>query len=162
MSLWECQNCGLHNYLVENQCKSCFCYQSQNQIIGHANTIQIIKKQKKIEYYQYRSPLDMIPKRPLIVYGYIRKYKSFYPKEIMEMVYNFCFIKILNYQIKTTGNNYYETLTTMKTYQKQIKNVINGNENIYILFRDSTYEGCGYNYYGQLGINTDNKKITTF
>eukprot|EP01084_Bolivina_argentea_P075923 137587_1 len=119
-----------------------------------------------------QSPLDMIANRALIskltVDGYIRKCKEFYPNEIIKIIYNFYFIKILNYKIKGIGENYYgqqgidnyqnvKTLTTVKTYQKQIKNIINGNRNIYILFTDSTYECCGYNYDGQLGINMDSK-----
>eukprot|EP01084_Bolivina_argentea_P043299 79784_1 len=130
------------------------------------------------EYYKYQSPLDIIGKRQLIVYGYIQKYNPFYPKEIIQIIYNFYFIKISNYKIKGIGNNRYgqqgigkrltssktfqKTLTTSKTFQKQIKNIINGNGNIYILFTDSTYECCGYNEYGQLGINTRSNKINTF
>eukprot|EP01084_Bolivina_argentea_P070754 128660_1 len=113
------------------------------------------KPQKKYEYYkcqspsdhviigtdqnkihtsitQYQSSLDVILKIPLIVYGYIRKYKQFYPKEIIQIIYNFYFI-IINYQIKTIGSNvkgqqgignykYVKTLTTVKTYQKSIQN----------------------------------------
>ncbi len=56
-----------------------------------------------------QSPLDMIPNRVLIseltVDGYIRKCKEFYPKEIIKIIYNFYFIKILNYKIKTIGYN---------------------------------------------------------
>eukprot|EP01084_Bolivina_argentea_P070753 128659_1 len=154
------------------------------------------KPQKKYEYYkcqspsdhviigtdqnkihtsitQYQSSLDVILKIPLIVYGYIRKYKQFYPKEIIQIIYKFYFIKILNYKIKGIGNNQYgqqgignrkniQTLTTSKTYQKQIKNIINGYQSIYILFTDSTYECCGNNIYGQLGINMYSHEINTF
>ncbi len=85
-------------------------------------------------------------------------------QEIIKIIYNFYFIKILNYKIKGIGNNRYgqqgignyedvTTLTTIKTFQKQIKNIINGCGNIYILFTDSTYECCGYNEYGQLFFN---------
>eukprot|EP01084_Bolivina_argentea_P010966 20485_1 len=123
-----------------------------------------------------QSPLDIILKKPLIaeltVYGYIRRYNQFYLKQIIQIIYNFYFIKILNYKIKGIGYNYYgqqgignykdvETLTTIKRYQKQIKNIINGYGNIYILFTDSTYECCGYNWYGQLGINVNSKQMAT-
>eukprot|EP01084_Bolivina_argentea_P066515 121246_1 len=119
----------------------------------------------------------MIPKRPLIaeltVHGYIRKCKALYPMEIIKMIYNFYFIKILNYEMKTIGDNRWgqqgignyqdvKTLKTVKTYHKKIKKIINGNRNIYILFTDSTYECCGNNEYGQLGINMDSDKINTF
>eukprot|EP01084_Bolivina_argentea_P163105 283796_1 len=132
------------------------CLQSQEEIDPHTKATQTVKKQNKYEYYKYQSPLDIIRKRPLIVYGYIRKQNSFYPKEIIKMIYNFCFIKILNYTIKTIGFNccgqqgigHYgdvKTLTTAKTYQKQIKNIVNGDSNVYIVFTDFTYECCGYN-----------------
>eukprot|EP01084_Bolivina_argentea_P249655 418026_1 len=125
---------------------------------------------------KHQSPLDMILKRSLIaeltVYGYIRKYKQFYLKEIIQIIYNFYLIKILNYTIKGIGNNQYgqqgignyedvKTLTTIKTFQKQIKNIINGYRNIYILFTDSTYECCGDNREGQLGINMNSDTINT-
>eukprot|EP01084_Bolivina_argentea_P010967 20488_1 len=105
-----------------------------------------------------QSPLDIILKKPLIaeltVYGYIRRYNQFYLKQIIQIIYNFYFIKILNYTIKGIGCNNsgqlgigtYEhvlTLTTVKTYQKQIKNIVNGWRNVYILFTDYTYEFCG-------------------
>eukprot|EP01084_Bolivina_argentea_P174095 301563_1 len=94
MSLWECKHCGLYNHPIKNQCKACF-FKSQNKIV---------KKQKR-----YESSLDVILKRPLIaeltVYGYIRKYEQFYINEIINMIYNFYFIKILNYKIQTIGNN---------------------------------------------------------
>eukprot|EP01084_Bolivina_argentea_P010969 20490_1 len=123
-----------------------------------------------------QSPLDIILKKPLIaeltVYGYIRRYNQFYLKQIIQIIYNFYFIKILNYELKTIGDNRWgqqgignykdvKTLTTVKTYQKKIKKIINGNGNIYILFTDSTYECCGYNWYGQLGINMDNYETNT-
>eukprot|EP01084_Bolivina_argentea_P066511 121240_1 len=118
----------------------------------------------------------MIPKRPLIaeltVHGYIRKCKALYPMEIIKMIYNFYFITIFSYKIKTIGRYDYgpgigndedvETLKTLRTHQKPIKNIINGYGNIYILFTDSTYECCGNNWYGQLGINTDSKQMNTF
>eukprot|EP01084_Bolivina_argentea_P282909 484387_1 len=110
-------------------------------------------------------PLDILPNRALIseltVHGYIRKCKEFYPNEIIKIIYNFYFIKILNYKIKGIGRNQYgqqEIWTTVKTYQKQIKKIINGHQNIYILFTDSTYECCGNNSCGQLGINMDSGK----
>eukprot|EP01084_Bolivina_argentea_P163104 283795_1 len=150
------------------------CLQSQEEIDPHTKATQTVKKQNKYEYYKYQSPLDIIRKRPLIVYGYIRKQNSFYPKEIIKMIYNFYFMKISSYKIKTIGDNdngqqgtgyanvtSVTTLTTVKMYQKQIKNIINGDGNIYILFTDSTYECCGNNEYGQLGINMDSDKITT-
>eukprot|EP01084_Bolivina_argentea_P282907 484384_1 len=129
MSLWECKHCGLYNYPVEKQCKACFYYQY--------NRIEIIKKQNKYEYY-YQRPLDMIPKRPLIaeltVYGYIRIHKYFCPNEIIKMIYNFYFITIFSYKIKTNGRYDYgqgigndedvETLKTLRTHQKPIKNII--------------------------------------
>eukprot|EP01084_Bolivina_argentea_P198740 340224_1 len=113
-----------------------------------------------------KSPLDTIRQRPLIVHGYVRKYKPFCPKEIIQIICNFYFMKILSYQIKTIGCNHYgqqgignyggvKTLKTVNTYKKQIKNIINGWGNIYILFTDSTYECCGWNEDGQLGINMD-------
>eukprot|EP01084_Bolivina_argentea_P163108 283801_1 len=119
-----------------------------------------------MNHRQYQSPLDIIRKRPLIFYGYIRKQKQFYPTEIIQIIYNFYFIKILNYKIKAIGDNVFgqqgignyqsvKTLTTIKTYQKQIKNIINGYGNIYILFTDSTYECCGNNRCRQLGIDMD-------
>eukprot|EP01084_Bolivina_argentea_P294337 506407_1 len=125
------------------------------------------------KYYEYQSPLNIIRKAPLIVYGYIRKYKELYPKDIIKIIYNFSFIKILSYQIKIIGDNKYgqqgigncedsTTLTKGKTYQKTIKNITNGDRNIYILFTDSTYECCGNNKYGQLGINMVSYKIKTF
>eukprot|EP01084_Bolivina_argentea_P171275 296728_1 len=94
---------------------------------------------------QYKSPLAIIIKRPLIVAGYIRKQKQFYPNEIIKIIYNFYLIEILNYKIKEIGKNEYgqqgignrknvKRLTTIKTYKKQIKNIVNGHKNIYILF----------------------------
>eukprot|EP01084_Bolivina_argentea_P248105 415002_1 len=75
-----------------------------NNNISHTQHIQIVKKQNKYEY-----PLDIILKKPLIaeltIYGYIRKYKPFYLKEIIKIIYNFYFIKILNYKIKGIGSN---------------------------------------------------------
>eukprot|EP01084_Bolivina_argentea_P295584 508936_1 len=59
----------------------------------HKYSMNIIKKQKKYKYYKYESSLDTILKRPLIVYGYIRRYKQFYPKELIQIIYNFYFIK---------------------------------------------------------------------
>eukprot|EP01084_Bolivina_argentea_P080138 145200_1 len=81
IALWECKHCGLNNYHVETHCKACFYHQPQNRIISHTKPTQIAQKQNEYEYYQYKSPLDMIPKRRLIVYGYIRKHKPFYPKK---------------------------------------------------------------------------------
>eukprot|EP01084_Bolivina_argentea_P163106 283797_1 len=148
------------------------CLQSQEEIDPHTKATQTVKKQNKYEYYKYKSALDTILIRPLIVYGYIRKQNVFCPKELIQIISNFYFIRILSYELKTIGDNdngeqglghfeHVQTLTTAKTYQKQIKNIINGDGNIYILFTDSTYECCGNNEYGQLGINMDSDKITT-
>eukprot|EP01084_Bolivina_argentea_P276554 471898_1 len=171
-ALWKCKHCGLYNYPVEAQCKACFYYQSQNKMISHTTPMQIIKQKK----YEYKSPLNMILKRPLIaksvVCGYIRTYIPFYPTEIIQMIYSFYFIPILSYEIKSIGFNGFgqqgigsyeniHTLKTIKTYQKQIKNIIIGCQNIYILFTDSTYECCGCNRYGQLGINIDTVYVHT-
>eukprot|EP01084_Bolivina_argentea_P146075 255874_1 len=123
-----------------------------------------VKAQKKYEYHEHQPALDIIRKRPLIVYGYIRKYNKFYPKEIIQMIYNFYFVAISSYEIKTIGDNVYgqqgigndvvvKGLKTVKNYQKQIKNIVNGYKNVYIVFTDSTYECCGNNQYGTLGIN---------
>eukprot|EP01084_Bolivina_argentea_P315919 547486_1 len=46
--------------------------------------------------------------------------------------------------------------------QKQIKNIINGSWNTYILFTDSTYECCGYNSFGQWGIGMHSNAIDAF
>eukprot|EP01084_Bolivina_argentea_P166067 288412_1 len=57
------------------------------------------KKQNKYEYCEYQSSLDILRKRPLIVYGYIRTYNTYYPTEIIKIILNYYFIhnpKLLN------------------------------------------------------------------
>eukprot|EP01084_Bolivina_argentea_P285332 489283_1 len=140
--LWKCKHCESYNYPTKTQCKACFYDKSPlNDNIPRTKPIQILQQQQQ----NYESVLDIILKRALIVeltvYGYIRQYYQFYPKEIIQIIYNFYFIKILKYKIQGIGYNAYgqlgigksgtyeevETLTTLKTYKKQIKNIINGN-----------------------------------
>eukprot|EP01084_Bolivina_argentea_P141381 248438_1 len=98
---------------------------NENKIHSGSNTSHTVTQ-------QYQSTLDINQKRELVVYGYVRKYKEFYPKEIIQIIHNFYFIKILNYKIKGIGRNddgqqgngkfrSYPTLTTIKTFQKQKK-----------------------------------------
>eukprot|EP01084_Bolivina_argentea_P126717 224301_1 len=138
----------------------------------------IFKQSQEHREEEIESPLDRIRKRPLIIHGYIRKYTSFCPQEITQVVYNFLFTQILSYQLQTIGGDEttvkpLETLTTMKTFQKQMKNIINSDAYVYILFTDSTYECIGYggrgggykswliDIYDKMKINTcaENKKI---
>eukprot|EP01084_Bolivina_argentea_P070841 128813_1 len=137
------------------------------KLIPDPKPIQTVKQHQKYEYYEYQSPLDMIRKTPLIISGYIRKYKVVCPQDITQSIYIFYLIPISRYQIKTIGSNNngqqgtgsYKNVTTLKTiksYGKTLKNIINGYGNVYIVFTDSTYECCGYNNYGQLGINYHN------
>eukprot|EP01084_Bolivina_argentea_P143421 251864_1 len=65
---------------------------------SHVN-VTVYNDNNKDECCKYQSPLDIIRKRQLIFYGYIRKQNHFYPNEIIKIIYNFYFIKILNCKI---------------------------------------------------------------
>eukprot|EP01084_Bolivina_argentea_P136199 239881_1 len=95
------------------------------------------------------------------VYGYVRKHKPRYPKELMQIIYNFYFIPISNCEIKTIGDTDIKRLQTVKVDQKvTIQNIITGYRCVYVIFSNHTYDCCGNNSFGQLGINDCNDKTT--
>eukprot|EP01084_Bolivina_argentea_P204249 348786_1 len=104
----------------------------------------------------------------LFVDGYIREFGIEHTlfmiigHEINTIVTFFCgqLLPIQLYSIGYNGygqqgignNEHIKTLTKIKTFEKGIKDIISGNCCVYILFNDGTYECCGYNEGGQLGI----------
>eukprot|EP01084_Bolivina_argentea_P036356 67284_1 len=107
----------------------------------------------------------------LFVDGYIRQFSNEHrlfmiiAHAINTIVTFFCG-QLLSLQLYSIGDNYYGqqgignkfnekhmyTLTKIKTFEKRIKDIISGYKCVYILFDDGTYECCGNNECGQLGI----------
>eukprot|EP01084_Bolivina_argentea_P204250 348787_1 len=114
----------------------------------------------------------------LFIDGYIREFGNEHvlfmivAEEINAIVTFFCG-QLLPIQLYSIGRNHdgqqgignkedIKTLTKIKTFEKGIKDIISGNECVYILFNDGTYECCGNNECGQLGIGHCSKVKTLY
>eukprot|EP01084_Bolivina_argentea_P036354 67281_1 len=117
----------------------------------------------------------------LFVDGYIRQFSNEHrlfmiiAHAINTIVTFFCG-QLLSLQLYSIGDNYYGqqgignkfnekhmyTLTKIKTFEKRIKDIISGYKCVYILFDDGTYECCGNNECGQLGIGHCSKVKTLY
>eukprot|EP01084_Bolivina_argentea_P204248 348784_1 len=102
----------------------------------------------------------------LFIHGYIHQFNNEHTlfmviaHDINTIITFFCG-QLLSVQLFSIGSNCYgqqgidneyKTLTIVKTFEKEIKDIISGNCCVYILFNDGTYTCCGNNFNGQLGI----------
>eukprot|EP01084_Bolivina_argentea_P062212 113743_1 len=114
--------------------------------------------------------------KELLVIAYLSDVsKHLKPVEIIRLIVAFCIIdedllfRLKQYQFQQTelysignndsgqqGNGTYggsiQIITKIKIFKKIMKNIISGETNVYIIFNDGTYECCGMNDEGQLGI----------
>ncbi len=98
----------------------------------------------------------------LLVSGYVRKCSTHYiHTDIISIIHAFhYYILLLLYSIGSNedgqqgngGNEDIKQITKIKTFGKKIKNIVTCYEAAYILFDDETYECCGYNRRGVLGV----------
>eukprot|EP01084_Bolivina_argentea_P036358 67287_1 len=120
------------------------------------------------------SPSCSLDLNEIIVEGHIRQFSNqdrlfmIMAQEINQIIALFCG-QLLPMQLYSIGNNrygqqgignnkYIKTITKIKTFEKEIKDIISGNSCVYVLFNDGTYECCGRN--DQLGIGHSSSEST--
>ncbi len=98
----------------------------------------------------------------LLVSGYVRNCSTPYiHTDIISVIHAFhYYILLLLYSIGGNGEGQQgnggtediKQITKIKTFQKEIKNIVSSYKAAYILFEDETYECCGNNRCGVLGV----------